>query len=150
MRVQPLLQKLFEKSRSTLDKRLNRVFLEAAETLADSRKLSIFGLGRALNRDAKVKHNIKTIDRLFGNATLAARGHVYYEDCARWLIGNNTRPIILVDWSGLSRCGEYHFLRASVPVGGRALPILDMSFRLKYLGSPKAHKQFVKKLQSII
>ncbi len=150
MRIQTVLHKIFEKSCSTFDKRLNRLVLEAAEILAEYKQLSIFGLGRALKRDANVKHNIKTIDRLFGNPSLAKNGHAYYEDCARWLVGNNKRPLIIIDWSGLTRCGEFHFLRASVPVGGRALPILDMTFKLTAYGSRASHKQFMKKLKLLL
>lgn len=150
MHVASLLQKIFQKAHDTLDKRLNRLVLEAAETLSHCKQLSIFGLGRALKRSANVKHNIKTIDRLFGSPALAKNGHVYYKDCVRWLVGSTKRPIILVDWSGLTRCGEFHFLRASIPVGSRALPILDMSFRLKNYGSPVSHKQFMYKLKDIL
>jgi len=150
MRVSALLQKTCQKAHDTLDKRLNRLVLEASETLSECKQLSIFGLGRALKRNANVKHNIKTIDRLFGNPALVKNGHVYYEDCIHWLVGNNKRPIILIDWSGLTRCGEFHFLRASVPVGGRALPILDMSFRLKDYGSGASHKRFMKKLKMLL
>lgn len=150
MRVQAFLQKIFQKSRAKLDKRLHRLVLEVAETLSRHKKLSIFGLGRSLNRSAKVKHNIKTIDRLFGNPRLAAQGVAFYQDCASHLIGNNKRPTIIVDWSGLTRCGAFHFIRASVPVGGRALPLLDMAFPLKEYQTQKAHKRFIVKLKSIL
>jgi len=56
----------------------------------------------------------------------------------------------LVDWSGLTRCGAFHFLRASVPVGGRGLPILDMAFSRKDYASLKTHKAFIKRLQAIL
>jgi hypothetical protein len=70
--------------------------------------------------------------------------------CATWLVGNNLRPVILVDWSGLSHCGKYHFLRASVPVGGRALPILDMAFLEAEYASQKAHDLFLSTLANIL
>ena len=150
MRISSLLQKIFIKSHAHLDKRLHRVILSASETLCYSKHLSIAGIGRALKRRAGVKHNIKTIDRLFGNKKLIQGSSYYYQDCVRWLVGNNKRPIILVDWSGLTRCGAFHFLRASVPVGGRALPILDLTFSRKAYGSPKAHKAFIKRLTAIL
>lgn len=145
-----LLQKIFQKSREKLDKRLHRLVIEAAETLSRHKELSIFGIGRAFKRKAKVKHNIKTIDRLFGNKKLALKGKNFYKECATWLIGNNKRPIIIIDWSGLTRCGSIHFLRACVPVGGRALPILDKAFRLKDYMKQASHKLFLKELALIL
>jgi Transposase DDE domain len=150
MRVQALLQKIFIKSRSVLDKRLYRLVLEVSETLSIHKKLSIFGLGRALGRSAKVKHNIKTVDRLFGNHALTAQRVSFYQDCASHIIGNTTRPRVIVDWSGLTPCGAFHFLRASVPVGGRALPLLDMAFALKDYQTRKSHRLFIDTLKMIL
>ena len=62
----------------------------------------------------------------------------------------NLQPIVLVDWSGLSHCGKYHFLCASVPVGGRALPVLEMAFEEKEYGSQKAHTLFLTTLADIL
>lgn len=112
--------------------------------------LPIFGLGRSLKRKTYVKHNIKTIDRLFENQKLVLGRSKFYEDCVRWVIGSNKQPLIIIDWSGLTRCGEYHFLRASVPVGGRALPILDMAFSLKNYMKQSSHELFIKQLKSIL
>ena len=109
MRLPLLLQKVFAKASTHIDKRLHRLLLECAETLCDCHHLSIAGLGRALKRKAYVKHNIKTVDRLFGNETVLKNRHDYYRVCANWLVGNNPHPIVLVDWSGLSHCGKYHF-----------------------------------------
>ena len=150
MRLNALLQKVFAKASAHIDKRLHRLLLECAETLCDCRHLSIAGLGRTLKRKAYVKHNIKTVDRLFGNETVIKKRHDYYRVCANWLVGNNLQPIVLVDWSGLSHCGKYHFLCASVPVGGRALPVLEMAFEEKEYGSQKAHTLFLTTLADIL
>lgn len=150
MHIPSLLQKIFIKSHARLDKRLHRLVLSASETLCYSKQLSIVGLGRALKRRAGVKHNIKTIDRLFGNKKLSAGSTYYYQDCVNWLVGANKRPIILIDWSGLTRCGAFHFLRASIPVGGRALPILDMAFSVKDYATQRTHRIFIKKLHTIL
>jgi hypothetical protein len=150
MRLGTLLQKVFSKASTNVDKRLHRVLLDCAETLCESRCLSISGLGRSLKRAAYVKHNIKTVDRLFGNVNLLKHRHHYFQVCATWLIGNNTQPYIIVDWSCLTPCGKFHFLRASIPVGGRALPILDMAFTIKDYASPKAHAFFLETLKTIL
>lgn len=150
MRTMSLLQKIFKKSLFNLDIRLHLILLEAANCLAKNKQLSISCIGRKLNRKAKVKHNVKTIDRLFGNKNLANKKLHIYKDCVNWIVGNNKQPIIIIDWSGLTKCGEFHFLRASIPVGGRSLPILDMAFNLKDYMTQKAHKEFIDKLEFLL
>jgi len=97
-----------------------------------------------------VKHTIKRIDRLFGNPRLHQKRVAYYQMMVNILIGNNPRPVILIDWSGLARCGEYHFLRASVPVGGRALVIWESTYREKDYTSQKTHRHFIKALRELL
>lgn len=150
MHISKLLHKLFNSASKKIDKRVHKSLLVAAITLSEHKQLSIFGLGRFLDSAAKVKHNIKRIDRLFGNKRLHKSKAIYYQRMASLLINSNSRPIILVDWSGLTRCGEFHFLRASIPVGGRSLTILDMSFCEKDYCSSKAHKPFLEQLQLIL
>jgi hypothetical protein len=150
MHASKLLHKLIENTCGTIDKRIRATLFVAAETLTICKRLSIFGLGRALNSKAKVKHNIKRIDRLFGNSKLASQKNNIYRSTSHLLIGNNQRPVIIVDWSGLTRCGAYHFLRAAIPVGGRSLTIYDQAYALKDYASDKTHRQFLKTLQAML
>jgi hypothetical protein len=66
------------------------------------------------------------------------------------LIAAQPRPIIVIDWSGLTRCGEYHFLRASVPMGGRALVLWESTYREKEYMSQKAHRAFIRELKALL
>jgi len=150
MHIDKLLHKVFESTSQTIDKRLHRCLLKAASTLSDCKHLSIAGLGRCLVSSAAVKHTIKRIDRLFGNSRLHRKRKAYYQTMVNLLIGSNSQPIILIDWSGLTRCGEYHFLRASVPVGGRALVIWESTYREKDYTSQKIHRAFINELKTIL
>jgi hypothetical protein len=96
MHLTLLLLKVFANTSPHIDKRLHRLLLECAATLCEYRHLSIAGLGRGLRRVVYVKHNIKTVDRLFGNATVIAKCHYYYQVCANWLIGQPPKPLIIV------------------------------------------------------
>ena len=116
MHSEQLLHKVFKSTSQTIDKRLHRCLLKAASTLSDCMPLSIAGIGRCLISSTAVKHSIKRIDRLFGNLRLHKKRRTYYQTRVNLLIGTNPHPVILIDWSGLTRCGEYHFLRATVPV----------------------------------
>lgn len=150
MHAQELLHTLFDDSCKIIDKRIRCTLFETAETLLIHKRLSVVSLGRVLNRKAKVKNNIKCVDRLFGNTVLHKKSHIIYKTIAHTLLRGNRRPIIIIDWSGLTRCGAYHFLRASIAVGGRALTVYDEVHALDEYGSDQTHRQFLKTLQTIL
>jgi hypothetical protein len=120
------------------------------EALTRCRKLTITALGRSLNRNCYIKHKIKAVDRLFGNFTLQVNVIDFYKVISNTIIGSNKNPIIIIDWSGLTSCGNFHFIRAAIPLGGRALPILEMPFDLNQYTNPKSHTLFLKRLKAIL
>ena len=63
---------------------------------------------------------------------------------------HSKQPVIVVDWSDLKVDRSWHLLRASIPVRGRTLPILDMVFPAGQQGSPKAEKQFLQRLARVL
>lgn len=150
MRLKGLFHKVFGKASENLDKRIKTTLSLAMEALSEYRYLSLTGLGRTLDTTAKIKHSIKRMDRLLNNDSLQKQKINYYEKMALILLKNNRNPIIIVDWSGLTHCGQYHFLCAALPVGGRALPILSLAFPLSEYGSQQAHQQLVNVLKSIL
>ena len=150
MHVAKLLHKMLDNACLSIDKRFRRILFSATETLTRCKALSIFGLGRNLNRTAKVKNNIKCIDRLFGNVNLHSQKELFYQHMTTVLLKGNQRPLIIVDWSGLTRCGKYHFLRASVPTKGRALTLYEQAYPLSNYADPKTHREFLTTLQTLL
>ena len=150
MHAQRLLHSLFTESCIQIDKRIRNILHLAAETLIEAKQLSISSLGRSLNRASKVKHDIKTMDRLFGNKLLQIKRNIYYQGIAKIVLKDNKRPGIIIDWSGLTPCGAYHFLRASVVVSGRALTLYEKSYTLKDYGKSKIHRDFLKELRRLL
>ena len=150
MRLSKLLQKIYQNTSPNLDKRVYKLVLNVSEKLAIHKKLTIASLGRALDGKAKIKHKIKKVDRLFGNQSLSKKTDYFYKTNIDWLIGSKKEPIIHVDWSGLTKCGRFYFLRASVPMKGRALSILDMTFPVEVYGSQSAHKLFLNRLKRLL
>jgi hypothetical protein len=144
MHMVKLLHKVFKPASQNIDKRLHRTLLNTVVTLCDCRHLSIAGLGRSLISSTSVRHTIKRIDRLFGNARLHDKRQYYYQTMVKLLVGENRQPVILIDWSGLTHCGAYHILRASVPVGGRALVIWESTYQEREYNSQKTHRAFIK------
>jgi hypothetical protein len=91
-------------------------------------KLSLTHIGRSLGGAAHVKHQIKAVDRLLGNAHLQREREGIYRALARTLLAGNTRPIIIVDWSDFELGRKWLMLKAAVPVGGRAITIYEWVF----------------------
>ena len=149
MHAEGLLHNLFDKTLS-FDKRIRTTLFSAADSLIRCRHLSTTLLGRVLKGTAKIKHKIKRMDRLFGNVTLYAKKREIYQTIVFHLVKTNKRPVILIDWSGLTPCGTFHFLRASITVKGRSLTLYEETHPLREYGSPKAHKSFLKTLQGLL
>ena len=150
MHVLTILHNVFSVCRSSFDLRVFKTLYSTVEALTRCRKLSIAGLGRSLARNCHVKHKIKAVDRLFGNTKLHKNLFVFYQAILNKIIGTNKNPIIIIDWSGLTPCGNYHFIRAAVPLGGRALPILEIPFPLHQYTKPKSHNYFLKRLKEML
>lgn len=150
MHAVKLLHTLFQKSCESIDTRLLHTLFESAEALTRCKKLSIVSIGRSLNRKALVKHNIKCIDRLFGNSSLHKHHIIFYRSMSHHLLKNNLNPLIVVDWSGLTRCGAYHFLSASVTVKGRTLTLYNQVYPLSECYKNRTHHAFLKTLKSIL
>jgi hypothetical protein len=124
--------------------------MTATNALMTGKKLSVTGLGRAICNDTKTKHNIKRVDRLVGSAAVNQDRYVINHAMTQLVIGQQRRPVIIVDWSDLSSDREFHLLRASIPAGGRALTIYEESHRQRNYGSPHIHKRFLCHLKDIL
>jgi len=116
----------------------------------EGKKLSVTGLGRAIKNTVYEKHNIKRADRLMGNPALNQERGLFYRVMAKWVIGQQKHPVILIDWSDLSADRTFHLLRASLPVGGRALTLYDEVHPQKKQGNGKVEKQFLKTLKKLL
>lgn len=149
MRAARLLHNLFDKT-CRIDTRIKRAIFLASETLINCKQLSISAIGRHLPQNAKIKNNIKRIDRLFGNKKLHENGVTFYKGIAQHLIKDNKRPIILIDASRLTRCGTYHVLRASLPIKGRSLTLYDEVYQSNEYQNPKYHSKFLKTLKELL
>jgi hypothetical protein len=95
----------------------------AVGALLNGGRLSCAGLGRAVRRKVKPKHNIKRIDRLMSNNKLHQELRLFFHAITQTVIGKDSRPIILIDWTKIEY-GKFSAMTAAVPIDGRAIPIL--------------------------
>ena len=113
-------------------------------------QMCITELGRFLTSSTHIKHNIKRMDRLMGNAHLYRERQTIYGAMARAILKNIAKPIITIDWSDLCPNQQFHVIRASLPVGGRALTIFEIVYPREKLGNRQVQHDFLNSLQAFL
>lgn len=150
MRAIDILQKIIDPTQLHIHKtRLSAVFA-AAEALLLGQRLTLSALGRSIQSETAPKHSIKRIDHLLGNEHLFQERILFYKAMANKLLQGQKRPVISVDWSGVSVDSRHHTLRAAVGVGGRAITLYEEVHTLQNLGNRKIEEQFLETLRSIV
>jgi hypothetical protein len=149
MRATVVLQKCLGDALNPMHALRRRVLLRAVEATVQGRRLTLIDLARSWPEAERIRAPLKALDRLLGNRHLHGEHHGIHGAMARWLV-RSKQPVIVVDWSELKHDRSWHLLRAAIPVGGRALPILDMVFPAGKQGSPIAEKQFLKRLSGVL
>ena len=150
MHATQIINNHLEKSCQGIHKKRMNALMSMVTACIQGKKLSVTGLGRSIKNAVFEKHNIKRADRLMGNMLLNQERGIFYSAMAKWIIGKQKQPVILVDWSDLSTDRSYHLLRASLPVGGRALAIYDEVHPIKKLGNAKVEKRFLQTLKKLL
>ena len=150
MRVVQFLHNSFSKSSFKLDNRILKSLFACTDGLLRCQTATLVSMGRAITSSAKIKHKIKQVDRLLGNKKLQEKRLTFYKLMTPLIIGSKKQPIIVIDWSGLTPCGQYHLLRAAVPISGRSLTIFETAYPESKYGSRSAHQEFLKALREVL
>jgi len=66
------------------------------------------------------------------------------------LVGGQTRPVIVVDWSDLDERKRHFLLRASLPVQGRSLTLYEEVHTLDTKEKPKTHLAFLQQIHGML
>lgn len=126
------------------------VLLAAAGAVVRARRLTLTEIGYALVGKSLRKHAIKRVDRLLGNHHLAGERFDLYQVLARQVLGTVREPLIIVDWSDLTRDRRWQLLRAGFPIGGRCLTLYEEVHPLRHFANPRVHRAFLKRLQALL
>jgi hypothetical protein len=112
--------------------------------------LSLSALALAMHASSALRHRVKSMDRLLGNAGLqAARAELYGTVAQRWLTGL-TQVLLVVDWSDLTRDQKWQWLRASGVVEGRSVTLYEEVHAQRRLGSRAVHRGFLKRVAQLL
>jgi hypothetical protein len=131
--------------------RLNTLFTFVDSGMHDQR-LSVSYLGRGLKSRSSTekKHDIKRADRLIGNEHLHWERQYFYEYMTEQLVGKQVTPIITVDWSPINGNGQFQLLRASIPMTGRTLTLVEKVYPESQLNSEHAHQALLDELEQCL
>jgi hypothetical protein len=122
--------------------------LVAIDAIVRGGRLALTSIGRSIAGQVRPKHSIKRIDRLLGNTKLFLDLPSFFRALARWLIKDEERPVILVDWTLV--VGSFRALYAAVPIGGRAVTIYLEVHPERRLGNTRVQERFLRRLQGVL
>lgn len=123
MQAIAVLQKLVRRSIPSIHAKRLASLMAAVDSALRGGRLTVSSLGRSLDSRCLVRHRIKRVDRLLGNAHCQRERLLIDRLLCDLLIGVRRDPIILIDWSDLRSDRSLQLLRASIWVHGFALPI---------------------------
>ena len=129
-------------------KRLATLILLVTAVLKNKR-LSLTELGRSMELLIQERSGIRRVDRFLGNKKLHKERKAIYKDLIKNMIGTNTRPNIIVDWSPIPNT-THHMLRAALAAKGRALTLYEEVHTEKKLGNKKVQNQFLQTLKALL
>jgi len=150
MHAQKVSHKILNNACPWMHQNRRTALAEIVLAAISERRLSVTGLGRAIDSDAREKHCIKRADRLIGNEHLYREFPDVFSSFARLIINNAKRPVVLVDWSDLDPYKKHYLLRASVAVDGRSLSLYEEVHGLANKEKPAIHRLFLNKLKSML
>ena len=145
-----LLHNTLTKALPHIHKKRLTSLCSAVQSACSGASICITEMGRFLASNAHTKHNIKRMDRLIGNAHLAYERHEIYGVMSRMLLREIETPIILIDWSVLCADQQFHVLRASIPVGRRALTLYEKIYSQTQLGNRDIQHTFLNTLATML
>lgn len=134
---------------SAMHKKRLVTLLVLVTAVLKSKRLSLTGLGRAVDLPIKERSAIRRVDRFLGNQKIHKEKEIIHEMVSQKVIGSTTRPNIIVDWSNIPNT-TCHTLRASVAASGRAITLLEEVHPEKKLGTARVQRNFLRKLKEIL
>ena len=153
MQVTKILHQLLD---ATIHKTRIKSLLPIIQAIIVSKQLRLTQLGRSLDTSGKERSGIRRVDRLLANRYYQEKAIDIYKATTQTVLGNQGRPIILVDWTGLPNSqnttenGEYCALRASLISEGRSITLYEEAHSKKKENNDEIHQVFLKKLKSIL
>lgn len=140
--LEPCLSKLHVKRKQSL--------LRATAGLLRGGIASLSAIALSLSGASKLKHRLKSVDRLLGNGALHQVRAEIYRCLAQCWLAPLERILIVVDWSDVTKDQRWQLLRASVVVEGRSITLYEEVHPQSRYGHPDVHRRFLRQLRTIL
>jgi len=153
MQVTKILHQLLS---STIHKTRIKSLTPVITAIILYKQLRLTQLGRNLDTPGQERSAIRRVDRLLANLFYQQHAIAFYSAITSMAVGNQGRPIILVDWTGIpnsrqvAKDGEHSALRASLIAEGRSITLYEEVHSKKKENNDAVHKAFLKTLKSIL
>lgn len=150
MHTQAVLHKFFRTSFPDVHAARLDALTAAVGAVTHGASVTITTMGRGLSSPTRIKHRIKRMNRLVGNGLLLAERDSFYRVMSHRLLIGSQQPIILIDWSEFTPDGAQQLLRASLPVGGRAITLYEELHPQAFLNNRTVQHRFLDRLQAML
>jgi len=150
MKVDTIVKQMIEKVTPEMHAHRRNSLLLVLNSLLTGSAATVTHLGRGLDSSAKEKHCIKRVDRLLSNRFLQRESSSIYQHLAQLAIGQNQRPIILIDWSDLDEYKRHFLIRATLSSYGRGVTLYEEVHDLSTKEKPATHCRFLSRLARIL
>jgi Transposase DDE domain len=148
MHVEAIVRRILVPARDQIHAYRRTAMLVAVGAIIQAGRLTVAAMGRNVRGRTAPKHSIKRIDRLLSNGRLHRERTLIFSVMARWILRDQTRPVVLVDWTMVT--GRFRALYAAVPIGGRAVTIYLEVHHEKKLGNARVQTKFLQRLGEIL
>src|SRR4249920_2321233 len=115
MHVEDIVRRILVPARDQIHAYRRAAMLVAVAAVIQAGRLTVAALGRSVRGRTDPKHSIKRMDRLLSNGRLHRERALIFSLMARWILREQTRPVVLVDWTMVT--GRFRALYAAVPIG---------------------------------
>lgn len=149
MHVKQILTRCFSSVFTAMHATRQLVLIRSVEALVTGHQLSLTGIARTWPDALLIHAPLKALDRLLSNRHMPVHRLALQRNIARWLL-RSTMPVVIVDWADLKGDGRWYLLRASVPVGGRTITLLDQLYPMAEQNTPKAQHDFLLLLKAVV
>lgn len=150
MQTQRIVSRLIQECLPFMHAKRRQAFCDVCHSAVCGNWLSLSALACGTDRATSLRHRIKCVDRLIGNAHLYQERQRIYGALANYWLSDLQQLLIVVDWSPLSGDMQWHWLRASVVVEGRSVTLYEEVHPRRLLANRGVHQRFVEHLSQIL
>ena len=149
MHVKQILTRCFSSVFKAMHATRQIVLIRSVEALVTGHRLTLTDMARTWPGAMLMHAPLKALDRLLSNRHMPVHRLALQRNIARWLL-RSPMPLVIVDWADLKGDGRWYLLRASVPVGGRTITLLDQLYPIAEQNTPKAQQHFLNLLKIVV